>query len=271
MSVPACRALAAVGVVGVLVLTGCSGGSTGAAARPKAAAPSVSARPSAAPVIAVPHVGECWNSTPALAKPFSWTGSAVVSCAAKHTAVTFAVGTVPTAFDYAKVAHDGDDYGDARAMGAKKPCSYLNALKYVGHNYETPLRLRVTWYGPTATQYAAGARWFRCDLQVTDGKGFRVLAKNLQHSINVGGRLYAYCDTGKRGSTVGECTKASVWLVTRVVDAATNASAAFPGKTAVTARADKVCRLNGVAWARSSPTNAKMWSHSTLIWCWKAI
>jgi Septum formation len=270
MSVPGFRTVAAVGVVGVLVLTGCSGGSTGAAARPKAA-PSASARASSAAVIALPHAGDCWNSTPALVKPFSWTGSAAVSCAQKHTAVTFAVGTVSTGLDYAKAASDGDDYGDARAMGADKPCSYLNALKYVGHNYESPLRLRVSWYAPTAAQYTAGARWFRCDLQVTNGKGFGVLAKNLQHSINVGGRLYAYCDTGKRGSTVGECTKASVWQITSVVDAASGANAKFPGKKALNARANKVCRLNGVAWAGSWPTSAKKWTNSTLIWCWTAI
>ena len=85
--------------------------------------------------------------------------SAVVPCAEPHDSETYAVGALPAGL--AKVAYD-DPAIDTWAYGT---CA--DAFPdYLGTDQSTAMRSLLTWvwFRPSEAAWAAGARWYRCDV-----------------------------------------------------------------------------------------------------------
>ncbi|GAA5107361.1 hypothetical protein GCM10023339_05280 [Alloalcanivorax gelatiniphagus] len=121
-----------------------------------AVAPASSA---ADPNYQAPQVGQCSDmSAEELAAP-SYV-EAPVDCAAPHTAVTIGVVQMP----------DGLTYESNRLERfALESC--MPAQRQVLGTSKTGMRLtayNLAYFGPTAEQQAAGARWLRCDLHLGD-------------------------------------------------------------------------------------------------------
>lgn len=117
------------------------------------------AAPGNDPLAGAPAAGSCFRMN--LLQTASSTSKArPVSCYDKHTAMTYHVGLFPKGTNVAdeKKADTTCQRRLAEAIGIKK-----DALR--GTIFEH------RWYEPTATQWEAGGRWFRCDVVATfDGK-----------------------------------------------------------------------------------------------------
>lgn len=158
--------LAAAAVVVVAALTGCStSGDTGESQAP---APVATTQATAtAPVepavdVAAPTIGQCWTLPDLVSGQtwHTWGGAPAVDCAAEHTAVTFAVAELP---DEAYPATDAQDelvLTEALGSALDSACFTPTEKQRVG------TRIYAFLYFPTAEQWAAGARWARCDLSV---------------------------------------------------------------------------------------------------------
>ena len=137
---------------------GLSGALTGllAVAMTALAAPSASA---ADPGFQAPVVGQCFDlSREELEQPSH--PEAPVDCAAEHTSQVIAVAQLPD-----DVTYDGKGL----LRFALETC-YPAQRKVLG---TSKLGVRLTaynigYFGPTAEQQVAGARWLRCDLVLTD-------------------------------------------------------------------------------------------------------
>ncbi len=145
-------ALAAVLVLAVVGLPGCSvTAPTG---------PRVGASVAAA---AVPRVGDCWSAPDGDAAE-SWTwwqGAPPVDCATEHNAITLAVGQLPDDFPYEP---DGD--GSLPLVGEKlgAVAAACRVPGWEGIGLREGSRVTSLWYLPTPREWAAGARWVRCDI-----------------------------------------------------------------------------------------------------------
>lgn len=104
-----------------------------------------------------PELGACRLLTPADIAETS-NASPVVDCSERHTAETFAVGAFPE-----KVGEEIDD----PALGAYvyEVCE-RKFRTFLGGTESLVMRAMVTWawFRPTAEQWDAGARWWRCDV-----------------------------------------------------------------------------------------------------------
>lgn len=112
------------------------------------------------PAFQAPVVGQCSDMSRAELDQASYV-EAAVDCAGTHTAQVIAVAQVP----------DGLDYESAAFLDfALETCNPAQR-KVLG---TSRLGVRLTayqlgYFGPTAEQQAAGARWMRCDLVLRNG------------------------------------------------------------------------------------------------------
>lgn len=128
-----------------------------------AAAFSVLGAPSASaadPTYQAPVVGQCFDMSPdELALPSY--SEAAVDCAAEHTSQVIAVAQLP----------DGLTYESTGLVEFALETCYPAQRKVLG---TSKLGVRLTafnigYFGPTTEQQAAGARWLRCDLVLSNG------------------------------------------------------------------------------------------------------
>jgi hypothetical protein len=271
----------------ILLASGCSAGSdptpakAGTRTNTSTSAPSPTAPSASAPDITAPRVGQCWNATVAVSLAFAWEGEAAVSCAQPHNALTFGVVRVPAGFDYAKVKSIGDANHSFERIGKIIPagetrCGYRASLRYVGHALEKPLGFALFVYVPTEAQYAAGARWVRCDLSVRKGAGYRTLPTSLKAAVSANPAAYLACvagsvASGPTASKFTDCTKDRHWIASRVFFQATSAHQPFPGANVMRSRAHRDCAPYATdGWASFART-AKRWSAgNSFILCFKA-
>jgi hypothetical protein len=131
-------------VTAALALTGCLG---------RSGSPDPSADSTAAP-----HVGACRVLSPDDVAQSS-NASPTVPCSARHTAETFAVGTLPGRF--AKASYDDPDL----ASYAYQVCS-SKFIDFTGADDSLAMRtiLNWAWFRPSRPAWDAGARWYRCDV-----------------------------------------------------------------------------------------------------------
>lgn len=129
-----------------------------AAALATLGAPTASA---ADPTYQAPVVGQCFDMSAEELAGASYTETAV-DCGTEHTSEVIAVAQMP----------DGLTYDDTAALTtfALETC-YPAQRKVLG---TSKLGVRLTafsvgYFGPTAEQQAAGARWLRCDLVLYNG------------------------------------------------------------------------------------------------------
>jgi hypothetical protein len=107
---------------------------------------------------AAPDVGACRMLTPSdVAQPSN--GSPSVPCAKRHTAQTFAVGSLPGRF----LQTSYDDPG--LASYAYRTCSDT-FIAFTGADESLAMRtiLSWAWFRPSQQAWDAGARWYRCDV-----------------------------------------------------------------------------------------------------------
>lgn len=121
------------------------------------AAPSATA---ADPMYQAPVVGQCFDMDVAELNQASYT-EAAVDCGTEHTSQVIAVAQLP----------DGVAYDSAAMLRFALETCFPAQRRAVG---ASRLGVRLTaydigYFGPTAEQQAAGARWMRCDLVLTAG------------------------------------------------------------------------------------------------------
>jgi hypothetical protein len=132
------------------------------------AAPATAA---ADPAYQAPVVGQCFDMSAAELAESSYS-EAAVDCGAPHTSQVIAVVQVP-----ADVSYDGRDLAEfalqscypaeRRVLGTSTRGVHLTAFD-------------LGYFGPTAEQQAAGARWLRCDLVLAGGDELLPLPRSLE-------------------------------------------------------------------------------------------
>lgn len=135
----------------LLVLAGCGDDATSMSGKMGAAATEGSA-PAEDPMAGAPAVGSCFRLGQLQAKA-STHAAAPVSCYGDHTSLTYHVGLFPEGATYA-------DESRAEKVCAKK----LPAAIGIKKNKMLSTILDYEWFEPTAAQWKAGGRWFRCDV-----------------------------------------------------------------------------------------------------------
>jgi hypothetical protein len=136
-------ALVLVCLVAVALLTGCLG---------------IAAGDPSSEDTAAPDLGVCRELTPEDVTRAS-NDSEAVDCSNRHTAQTFAVGSLPDGLR-------GASYDDGRvASYAYRYCS-AHFGDFVGADESLAMRtiLSWAWFRPDRGAWDAGARWFRCDV-----------------------------------------------------------------------------------------------------------
>jgi hypothetical protein len=124
------------------------------------------------PLLGAPVVGQCFDlSTDELASPEY--PEAPIDCATDHTAQVVAVATLPDGMvwsgeDYEQFALETCYPAIREAIGAKNMLA-VNLSAYT-----------LGYFGPTADQQAAGARWMRCDLALGSLAGLHPLPTKLK-------------------------------------------------------------------------------------------
>ncbi len=130
--------------IAALTLTGCLGRSG-------------SADPAAGST-AAPDLGACRMLSPDdVAQPSNSTSP--VPCTKAHTAQTFAVGSMSA--EFADASYDDSDV----AAYAYRACSE-KFIHFTGADESLAMRtiLSWAWFRPSTAAWAAGARWYRCDV-----------------------------------------------------------------------------------------------------------
>lgn len=114
------------------------------------------------PLLGAPAVGSCFNLS--VREHYSSTyEEPAIACAGKHTSRVIAVGTFPADVSMALTDDAAGFVGKAcfaaldKASGAGVRGTDLSAYEYA-------------WFIPTDEQITQGARWFRCDLIVYQGR-----------------------------------------------------------------------------------------------------
>jgi hypothetical protein len=278
--------LAAVAVVIATALAGCSasGGpserqTTSTTVSATAAVPEITAAP--AIDIAAPTVGQCWTlpDTTFGNAWYTWAGGPAVDCAAVHTAVTLGVAafSAEEAYPVADVAYSGP----VRAV-VDSVCYPPSVDKQI-----VGTRVYRYIYFPTAEQWAAGARWARCDLSIlalgtTAGTALAPLTQSRDEILAAAHTSYQKCltqpgDAAKVGparsstdSTWVDCAGVYTW---KFADGWKMTEAAYPGEKETKATEQQVCNsvrdvLHGKYAAVSWPTQADWDAGNRSVQCW---
>lgn len=171
------------------------------------AALSAFAMPSATaadPLLGAPVVGQCFDLSAAELVEASYT-EAPVDCAGEHSSQVIAVDQVP----------DGIDYGSGALLRfALDTC--LPAQRAALHINQRGLRLtayNLGYFGPTAEEQAAGARWLRCDLVLVAGRTLAPLPGTLEVGRLPFKDAVARCLAGRQ-FTVTTCSRAHTFRAT---------------------------------------------------------
>ncbi len=194
-----------------------------------------------------PELGACRTLAPEDIRQASNTSPAV-SCAGRHTAETFAVGTFPDDL----VA--GDDPDDPKLGAYVYDRCQGQFQKFLGGDESLVLRSTMTWawFRPTTEAWNDGAHWYRCDV-VGGGeqsKSFVALPRTAKGSCSAGpttaGRS-ASNGPSVSGSVKIPCTQAHTWraVTTIVLGKSTDP---YPGDRLVEVRTRDFCSDSVGAW-----------------------
>jgi len=106
---------------------------------------------------AIPKVGACRDLTASDLNEQT-NSSPVVRCQRRHTAVTFASGTLPKS--------SGESYADDRHDRFVFATCQKAFADFIGADESLALRVRLSWawFRPSERGWGDGARWYRCDL-----------------------------------------------------------------------------------------------------------
>jgi len=241
-----------------------------------------------------PSAGQCWNGTIGNAGDWAdWQGGAATACSKPHTLYTYAIGHVsglqPT--DWA-VSSSNPALSDKVAAAASATCDEPYAKIFPSSEQPETL-LRTYFFVPTRAQWKGGARWVRCDVALVDF-GTRVSEERFADLPTAIGTLvadmtsdpaaYGLCvDTGHSVKTgpfadktdvITDCRDNPEWVFLANGTFSQAAGAAYPAKSAITARLNQVCgsqlNRNDEIWSGYYPTAATWKTGDRAIQCWAA-
>jgi hypothetical protein len=244
-----------VGATACLVLSGCGGASS---STPQADPTPVLSSPTGTPTAKpkpppppLPHACYRLGYDDALA-PTS--DKKPVSCAGRHTAVTFFVGTfAPT------LAVDSPQVHQLEST----VCPQRFAT-FVGGTPDTRRvsLLRAVWFTPTVEQAGLGAHWFRCvAIALQDDQHLAPLTGSLAGILaqSAGRAHYGLCGTAEPGTAGFEqriCAAEHSWQALRTIDFP---AGAYPGVTHVRDAGQTTCK-DAAHVVASDPLNYQ-WSY----------
>jgi hypothetical protein len=159
------------------------------------------------PLYQAPVVGQCFDMSVAELAEASYV-EAAVDCAAEHTSPVIAVAQVP----------DGMSYDSAALVRFALETCLPEQRKLLG---TSQLGLRLTaynlgYFGPTADQQAAGARWLRCDAVLYAGSKLAPLPGRMKVGKYPFSDKVARCLAG-RDFKVTVCAKKHTYRATAAI------------------------------------------------------
>jgi hypothetical protein len=109
-----------------------------------------------------PAVGTCWNGTLEQENRANWAGPHAVRCTQDHTAYTYASPTLPDGMPTA--LFDSEGYVDQVILRAADAACDSTFVDFSPAASADQVRIYRAFLFPTRVQWAAGARWIRCDV-----------------------------------------------------------------------------------------------------------
>ena len=192
--------------------------------------------PNANAVVAAPRVGQCYNYTFAQANTASASPTAAVSCSARHTAVTFYVGTVS-----GSTARSSTPTAAAVLLQVARVCN-LRLSSSLGSTVRLTRAFPANQvFVPTVAQWSAGARFYRCDADlVSSNTSLAAIPSNFISVIktSTGVSRYRWCLTARAATT--SCTATHYYSAITWVSLVT-ATAPYPGAAVTARRAASLC------------------------------
>jgi hypothetical protein len=151
-----------------------------------------------------------------------------VPCSTKHTAVTYYVGTVT-----GTAASSASPLDPAVVLATASGCRAAIVRK-VGVKAASLTRLTFGYFVPTPAQWAAGARWYRCDAVLAKSSGtLASIPKNFLRVVATAKGISTYRRCLTKGGKVVACTSGKAYFVARKFVTLGTASAAYPGDAEV--------------------------------------
>lgn len=266
----AVRMAAALATLG-LTLTACT-----SAKEPVAEpTPSPTVVPSATPAPR-PAEGACYRLTYAQAVAPT-VSAAPVSCRARHTSTTYAVGRLDAIVDGHLLAVDSERM--QRQVAAACPRRLRGFLGATEEQLRLSM-LRAVWFTPTVAESDAGADWFRCDvIAVAGDERLAPLDRRLAGVLSrpEGRDRYGMCGTAAPDAPRFErviCSAAHSWRAVAVVELPRGA---YPGARAARRAGQAPCEDAGRAaaedpldfeWGYEWPTRDQWRAGQTYGRCW---
>jgi hypothetical protein len=177
--------------------------------------------------------------------------SAVVPCSRRHTAQTFAVGTLP--------AGTGSAYDDKR-HGSWVFATCSRAFRdFLGVDESLALRVQLSWawFRPSARGWKNGARWYRCDLVggptgATELRDLPTTARGLFASARPDAWMTCALGAGvTRGARI-PCSQKHAWRAVTTVKVGQPGDA-YPGDRVVQVRSREFCQASVGGWLHYPP------------------
>ena len=192
-----------------------------------------------------PELGNCYRLAPDDTDRAS-SDSPVVPCTGRHTAQTFAIGTLPTGL--------GKDYDSAAFGKWIYPRCQSSFERFLSVDGSQAMRVQLSWawFRPSEKGWEKGARWYRCDLvggrgDATSYADLPTTAKGLFRAKPPEQWL-----TCAKGATVLKsekvpCTETHDWRAVTTIKVA-DAKDPYPGDRIVQVRSRDYCSDSVGAW-----------------------
>jgi Septum formation len=193
-----------------------------------------------------PRTGSCRDlSARDVAKPTNATP--VIACSGRHTAETFAVGTLPK--------EAGSAYGDKRQGRFVYDTCTAGFRDYLGADESLAMRIQLSWawFGPSERGWRKGARWYRCDVVggAEGARQLRALPPRVRGLFSAGQPdAWLTCARGTSVATGTKvpCSQAHDWRAISTIKVG-QPTDAYPGDRIVQVRSRDLCSEWIGAWS----------------------
>lgn len=192
-----------------------------------------------------PQVGDCFDYSDREAAQ-RITSSPKVDCATKHRGETFFVGSLAANFPPPRRVKP-----KSATREALRNCTTARMNAYLGLTDSFPTRFKITAHFPSQTDWAAGARWVRCDLTLRSGTGTETWAGTAPALVAAGPRAtFNFCapsvgylnwpDPSRKNAQRCKSPKKQWILVAQKLVGKANSR--YPGQRAIDRRAQAKCK-----------------------------
>lgn len=159
-----------------------------------------------------------------------------VSCSRTHTAVTYFVGTV-TGPASAATSHVDPAVVLATGSGCRAAL-----VRKIGVKAASLTRITFGYFVPTQAQWAAGARWYRCDAVLAkSSSALGRIPKNFLRAVKTSAGIATYRRCLTKTGKIIACTSRKAYFSARKYATLGSASAAYPGDTGVADKSFSLC------------------------------